>query len=146
MGTLIFIFSLCLFLNLNGCASVKEAARGFAGVSTKALEETRKDAVQKTVDFPLDECFRRAEEILAETGSYVYAKDEKKKMLAVYVSAEDTTAVGVFFKEIHPGRTLIEVSSLSTYGKETIAKTIIAGLEHKGEKDEGKAAGDKPAD
>jgi hypothetical protein len=49
-------------------------------------------------------------------------------MLALYVSEEDTTPVGVFLTERGKFRTLVEVSSPSTYGKEKIAQTIFDSL------------------
>ena len=56
---------LCLMLGiLSGCASLKEAARGVAGVSTKVLEEGRKDAIAETVQLGYEACFAKTLEVL----------------------------------------------------------------------------------
>ena len=45
-----FLITTCCLLAtvLLGCATIKEAAKGFAGVSTRILEEGRKDAAKKS--------------------------------------------------------------------------------------------------
>ncbi len=68
-------------------------------------------------------------ELLARIGAYIYTQDQKKNLIAIYVSEQDTTSVGIFFKQIDTQRTQIEVSSPSTYAKELIAKQLFSGLE-----------------
>jgi hypothetical protein len=72
---------------LYGCATVKEAAKGFAGVSTKVLEEGRKDGLRESFPMGYSDCYARVKDILEEkfedeigkrlTGtevqSYIYA-------------------------------------------------------------------------
>jgi len=128
----VLFFGLCFFV-LFGCAAVKESAKGFAGISTKALEEHRKDAIGKQFNFDKDTCYKKTLEALGKIGAYVYAKDLNKYMIAIYVSETDTTAVGLFFKEVGVNSTQIEVSSVSTYGKEWIAKKVFSALEGKPE-------------
>ena len=111
----------------SGCAQLKEMGRGMAGLSIKALEEKRTGALKKIFECGYDECFNNTEKILIDGGSYVYCK--KKDMIAVYVSDEDTTPVGVFFTALDRKQVQIEVSSLSTYAKELIAKRVFLGLE-----------------
>jgi hypothetical protein len=119
----------CLVLVIfPGCASIKETAKGIAAISTKALEDNRKDAVKKTFNYDYKTSYNKVKDILTETGSYIYAQNPKKHLIAIYVSATDTTAAGIFFKEIDAAHTQIEVSSLSTYAKELIAKRISSAL------------------
>ncbi|MCX5706852.1 MAG: hypothetical protein NTW13_04240 [Candidatus Omnitrophica bacterium] len=140
------LFSLIFILFiLTGCLGVQEVARGVAGVSTKVLEDTRKDAIRKQFNFDLVTTHNKVRRILRDNGAYIYADDLGKDLIAVYVSEADTTPVGIFFKEINPQNTLIEVSSPSTFGKEFIAGLISDGLEgklkpkiKKGESDEKK--------
>jgi len=113
---------------ISGCASLKETAKGMAGVSTKILEDGRKEAISKTFNYDYNTCYNKVELILKQTGSYMYAQDRKKSMIAVYVSEQDTTPVGIFFKEIDANNIQIEVSSPSTYAKETIAKSLFSAL------------------
>lgn len=125
---------------LFGCATVKEAAKGFAGVSTQVLEEKRKEAIKETFAVDYDRCYAQVKDILKEkikvkeneteieSSSYIYAEDTEKKMLAVYLSETDTTPVGIFFTPEGKGSTMIEISSPSTYAKESIAKRISAAI------------------
>jgi len=132
---------------LLGCAAIKEMGRGFAGVSTQVLEEKRKDTLKKSFDLGYNDCYAKVKDILSQKGkeSYIYAQDPKKKMIAIYVSAQDTTPVGIFFTplEVAPraagpltgfteetgGSTLIEISSPSIYAKEEIANRIFTGID-----------------
>jgi len=119
---------LFLAILLSGCIGPKEACKGFLGISTKVLEDGRKDAIKKEFNLDLITCHNKVRLILKDTGSYIYADDLSKDMIAVYVSVEDTTPVGLFLTEVNKGVTLIEVSSPSTYGKELISKTVFEAL------------------
>ncbi|MFA5063349.1 MAG: hypothetical protein WC578_04710 [Candidatus Omnitrophota bacterium] len=124
-----FVICVLSFVILaSGCVSPREACKGFLGVSTKVLEDTRSGAIKKEFNFDLITCHNKIRLILKETGSYIYCDDLDKDMIAVYVSEEDTTPVGIFLTELNKRSTLIEISSPSTYGKETIAKTIFESL------------------
>ena len=125
--SVILIFSFMLLLS--GCATIKEDAKKILGVSTKALEEGRKEAIKKQFNYDYNTCYNKIKAILKENGSYIYAQGLKKHMLAVYVSEQDTTPVGLFFKEIGTANTQIEVSSPSTYAKELISTKVFSELE-----------------
>ncbi|MBU1726481.1 MAG: hypothetical protein KJ880_02485 [Candidatus Omnitrophica bacterium] len=109
---------------LSGCASLKEKARGFAGVSTKILEEGRPNAIKEQVNLDFFTCFNKVKELLIKNGSYVYKEDVANKLIAVYLSDTDTTPVGVFFTEAGANITQMEVSSPSSYAKGVIAKVL----------------------
>ncbi|MDD5505216.1 MAG: hypothetical protein PHR73_00435 [Candidatus Omnitrophica bacterium] len=127
---------------LSGCATVKEAARGFAGVSTRVLEEKRKDAIRESFALDYDNCYTKVKDILKEKvaikkieeessgggSAYIYAEDAAKKMLAIYLSETDTTPVGIFFIPGGEGITMVEVSSPSIYAKEHIANRLFTGI------------------
>ncbi|MDD5505823.1 MAG: hypothetical protein PHR73_03615 [Candidatus Omnitrophica bacterium] len=123
-GYRLFSFLFVLTLILSGCASVAETAKGFAGISTKVLEEGRSQAVRNEYAVGYSVCRAKVKEVLKDTGSYIYADKPEKSMIAVYVTREDTTPAGIFFKELDKEKTLVEVSSPSTYAKELIAKRI----------------------
>ena len=126
---------------LLGCATVKEVGKGFIGVSTEVLESKRKDSLKKSFALDYNSCYKGVKELLkgeeiqkdkeiqVESGSYIYAEDANKKMIALYLSQTDTTVVGIFFTEETKSKTLIEVSSPSAYAKELIAKKIFTGLD-----------------
>lgn len=111
-------------IGLWGCAAIIEGVKGIAGVSTRSLEKGRKDAVIKSFNYDYFTCYTKTWDILKQIGAHVYAQDIKKHMIAIYVSQEDTTPVGIFFKEIDASHTQVEVSSPSTYAKELIAGKI----------------------
>ncbi|TRZ96278.1 hypothetical protein D4R78_01355 [bacterium] len=121
-------FSFWLSVSLAGCVTLKEAAKGVLGVSTKALEDNRKDAIKKTFNYDYNTCYSRAKEILKENKAYIYCEDPRRNLLAIYVSEKDTTAVGLFFKAIDQAHTQIEVSSGSTYAKELISDKLFKAL------------------
>ena len=116
---------------LSGCATVKEAGKGFIGVSTQVLEEKRKDALKKSFAVDYNRCYLKVKDILSQKDkeSYIYAQGYKEKLIAVYLSSADTTPVGIFFTEEQGGSTLIEISSPSIYAKEEIANRIFTGIE-----------------
>ena len=123
-------FTICfLLLSFLGCAQVKEDVKGFLGISTKALEEGRKDALVQTFQCDYDSCYEKTRRILKERLSvYIYKEDKKNKLIAMYLSATDTTPVGIFFKEIDKENTQVEVSSPSTFAKEKIATEVFSRL------------------
>ena len=123
------IFVLFIGISVLGCASLKEKTRCVAGVSTKELEEGRKDALRKTFTYDYPSCFSKTKGILQDIGAYIYAKDINKNMIAIYLSEQDTTPVGIFFKEIDSVSTEVEISSPSTYAKEMIAQKLFTALE-----------------
>ncbi len=124
--------TICCLLStlLLGCATVKEAAKGFVGVSTRVLEEKRKEALKESFVIGYDSCYAKVKDILKEKDkeSPIYAEDVQKKMIGVYFSETDTTPVGIFFTEEEKGRTMVEISSPSTYAKEYIANRIFTGI------------------
>ena len=123
----ILIFAICI-LNFIGCARLKETAKGIAGISTKVLEDNRRYALTKTFNYDYFTCYTKVIDALKRIDAYIYVKDIKKHMIAIYVSGADTTPVGLFFKEIDKSNTQVEVSSPSTYAKELIAEKVFKSL------------------
>ena len=122
------ILTFCIF-NSIGCTTIEETAKGVAGLSTQALEQGRKDAITKTFDYDYFTCYAKTWDTLKRIKAYPYAHGIKRHMIAIYISEEDTTPVGLFFKEIDAAHTQIEVSSQSLYAKELISKRVFLGLE-----------------
>jgi hypothetical protein len=142
----IFFLILCLIIGIcAGCASFKEKFRGFMGVSTKVLEESRQDAITRAFNFDYNTCYDKVKAALKQTESYIYSEDKAKHMIAVYVSASDTTPVGLFFRDVDANNTEIQVSSPSTNAKEFVSKNVFSVLDgtyksklEKGKPDENK--------
>ena len=122
------LFTFC-FIYLYGCSSLKEDVRGFTGVSTKILEDDRENGMKITFKHDYNSCYRKIMDVLVLNKCYVYANDPRKDMIAIYVSEEDTTPVGIFLKTIDGNTTLIEITSPSTYTKETISKVVFSAFD-----------------
>jgi len=119
----------CLLLtSLFGCSTLTEVGKNILGVSTRALEEGRKDAIKQTFAYNLSACYDKLKKALVLRGCYIYALDPGK-MIAIYVSETDTTPVGIFFKKVDDNNTRVEVSSPSPWAKEFIARRAASILQ-----------------
>ena len=127
MGKLSLILVFCIF-SLTGCASLKEDFRKFLGVSTRPVEAARPLAIKETFKCDYITCYNQTLEALKDIHAYIYRKDKKNNLIAVYVSEEDTTPVGIFFKEIDANNTQIEVASPSSPAKEHVAARLFSKL------------------
>ncbi|MFA5275289.1 MAG: hypothetical protein WC417_00110 [Candidatus Omnitrophota bacterium] len=130
IAVLLLLFAFC-FSCLCGCAAFKENVRGLAGISTKVLEDKRNDALKVTLKHDYSSCYKRIMNVLSLNECYVYDTDPRKDLIALYISEEDTTPVGIFLTEIDKNTTLIEVSSPSIYAKETITKIVFTAFDKK---------------
>lgn len=128
--TVVFLIA-CIAAGLAGCAPVKECVCGFAGVSTRILEDTRAEALSMTIKFDYDTAVSKVKEALRLMEAYIYAQDQQKGLIAIYVTEQDTTPVGLFFTAVDENNTRIEVSSPSSSAKELIAREVFAFLEGK---------------
>ena len=113
-------------IGLSGCATVKEAAKGFLAISTKEIEETRDQAITKIVDYDYTSCYQKVEARLNQIESYIYA--QRDDFIAVYISKTDTTPAGIFFKQIDKQKTQVEIASPATDTKEYLAEKIFSAL------------------
>ena len=124
---LIICVCLCSVLAIS-CATIKETAKGAAGISTKVLEDGRVNAIAKNFNFDYFTGYTKSLDALKEMGAYIYKQSLKEHMIAVYVSKRDTTPVGIFFKEISANNTLVEVSSPSLTAKALISARLFKSL------------------
>ena len=97
-----------------GCAAVKEDTKGFLGVSTKILEQGRPHATTKVFAMSHATCYARTKSALSAMHAYIYSQDKQETLIAVYATAQDTTPVGIFFKNIDAANTQVEVISPSS--------------------------------
>ncbi len=120
----------CIALSAaSGCALRNDTIREIAGISVFELEGLRKNAEVKIFGEDYFTCFTKTLDILKKLDMYIYRQDIKKYLIAVYMSKEDSTAVGLFFKEVNKDETKIEITSPSSYAKEFVAKRIFTILE-----------------
>lgn len=123
-----FLFaSLAGLLILAGCANIKEMTRGALGISTNEIDLARPKAIKRVFACDYNTAYNNTLKALEKLNSYVYAK--KSDLIAIYISQEDTTVVGIFFKEIDPANTQLEISSPSTYGRDLMAKKLFPEVE-----------------
>jgi hypothetical protein len=126
-------------LLLGGCATLGEWGKGFLGISTKVLEDKRAEAIKKSFNYDYASCYGKVKEALKEIGAYIYAEDKQQQLIAIYVSEEDTTPVGLFLTQ-EGQLTRVEVSSPSKSAKELIARRVFRRLEGINEPEEEAAA------
>lgn len=117
------------FLSVSGCATVKEGAKQVIGISTKELENSRKDAIVRDMRYDYFSAYTKTLDILKGLNFYIYEQNIKKHMIAIYISQADTTPVGMFFKELDADKTRIEFASPSTYAKEYVAAKVSSAFE-----------------
>lgn len=118
------ILFLCIFL-FAGCASFTEGIKEFAGISTKALEEGKGEAIKlQPINCDYATTYHKIRSLLKKNGSCIYAQDAKKGMIAVYVSSKNTTPVGIFLVKINDIATQIEITSPSPFAKKLIADQV----------------------
>lgn len=121
--------AVCGLLFLGGCAGLKEGLRGFAGISTKVLEDSRPQASSMVYAGDFAACYQTVKRGLKRIEAYIYAEDTQKHLIALYVSESDTTPVGIFLAEQGPQQTKVEVSSPSTSAREYIAAKLFPLLD-----------------
>jgi hypothetical protein len=126
----ILIIGFCV-LALSGCSTLNEWSKGVLGVSTQVLEDGKKNAIRKDFNSDYDTCYKRVMDSLGKIHAYIYANRPDKNLIAIYVTEEDTTPVGIFLEPVDKDNTTIAISSPSTYARETIAKKIFLGMEGK---------------
>lgn len=108
----------CLLMVIWGCATIREAGKGFLGISTKILEDKRPQAKVLILNYEYLNAYHKVLDKLRENDSFIYKKTSG--LVAFYVSEQDTTPVGIFFTELEKQKTKLEISSPSSMAKENI--------------------------
>jgi len=124
------IFLLFLSIGfLTGCSGLKEATKGFLGVSTKELENGRKDSLKKDFSGSFEYVHKKIKDALRANNAYIYKDAKSLDFIALYISEKDTTPAGIFLTKIEENKIRVEVSSPSTYAKELIYKIVLNALQ-----------------
>ena len=118
---------LVMAILINGCATPREMGRVILGISTKDIEDSRKDAVAKVFNEDLKTCYARMEDILKKIPR-VSIYDKNDHMIAVYYIHPNDTPIGLFFTQLDPAQTKVEVSSPSSTARDDIAKIVFADV------------------
>lgn len=122
LGIILAVF--CL-----GCVGPKEAVKAVMGVSTKVLEDKRSEGLAKIFDADIKDSYLKIYETLKTIKAYIYFEDKTKNFIAIYVTQEDTTPVGIFLSDKGNVKTEVLISSPSRMAKEIIAKKIFTAFE-----------------
>lgn len=129
---LVAILILLTTVSLSGCATLTDAWKRFLGISTAGLERERKEAITRVFDYDYQTTFKNTEEAIRTIGhTSIYDSNIKGHIIAFYYVDINTNTVGVFFKEIDPGHTQVEVVAGSKDVKQFIADKIFSHLESK---------------
>ena len=135
------LFGIFIVIHLTGCATISEPVKSLLGVSTKALEEAKVDAVGARYDCTYSECFdavlslgkdQAVDTSIKKKYYEVFQKNYKKGFIVVMgiPGQVDTTEVGVFLSEDTADKSInIQVSSLSTSAKHKAATAIFNELD-----------------
>nr|CAX68906.1 hypothetical protein JG1_0200 [uncultured bacterium] len=123
---------LAFVLVLNGCSTLLNTPKSLIGISTKHLEDARANSLYQSYSCSFDQCYQTVLEIGKEQKYTAYLKKPGEGLI-VFMNipgAVDTTEVGVFLTAISSG-VKIEVSSLSSPAKRTVAQAVFSGLSDK---------------
>ena len=116
-------------LFIAGCSTVNEGLRGFLGISTKILEDGKKDAITASFDYDYPTCYAMTEVFLKKMVKVeIYDASPGKRMIAFYYAEVNTTPVGAFFEEVDKTRTRVLISSPSANARSFMAKKIFSAL------------------
>jgi uncharacterized protein YceK len=113
---------------LSGCSSLRNLPDYIAGTYVRQPEEGTAGRYIKIIDLPYSACFDKAEGALKEMGASIRYKNRKKHTILawyfdkIYDNCIDTTKVGVYFKEISPEKTQVDVAC-GNYGLAEFAAT-----------------------
>jgi hypothetical protein len=118
------------FFLLEGCASLHEAGKKVWGSSIKHLERSRKDGKAETFALSRDACFSGVEKVIKDMDAQVYLKGKEKEYLTAmkFKGHVDTTEVGVFFAGETPGKTRVEIASMSPRLVDQVSEKIFEAL------------------
>ncbi len=127
IGCMLFI------IFLNGCALSLENSRVVMGISEKALYGARANAKTQIVELDYQACYKKVIRILKKMKAYIYLHSlEKQRIVAMnFKDTNNTTQVGIFFSQVTPNSTKVEISCLSHYVLENVSEKLFSALKDK---------------
>ncbi len=123
----IVIIALFTALAVSGCCTTpREMLKIAIGNSTRSIEQARPNSLTKVVGYDYGTCYVKTETLIKKIPNLsIYAKNED--MIALYYTEVNVTPVGVFFTEMDPNHTRVEIASESPDAREYVAKSVFAG-------------------
>jgi len=131
MRFILIVAAVCLCSSCAVWDGTVEVGKTLWGSSTRVLEQERDKAITKTYDKPYWDCVRKSLAVVSKKHWVIFKKDEVKGYMIVMgvQGAVNTTEIGIFFDELSDNQTRIELSSLSTNAKRTVARNLFHGLD-----------------
>lgn len=129
----ILIQSVVIVFILSGCAKYIEASRQIMGTSVKPLYESRAKGESLVLSYDYQTCYKKVMAVLKKMKAYIYLHSlEKRRIVAMnFKGFNNTTQVGIFFTEVTPGSTKIEISCLSQSVLKGVSKELFSALSDK---------------
>ena len=114
-----------LYMSAPARATPAEVFKGFFAVSTRELEELKKDAMVKVFEYDYKTCYDKTLALVKKMpDTTIYA--EKKDLIAVYCTCLNSTPVGIFFEEVDSTHTRVLLSSASSRAKDWVAANVFS--------------------
>ncbi|MBN1354146.1 MAG: hypothetical protein JW994_05730 [Candidatus Omnitrophica bacterium] len=117
---LLFLIKPCLliafFVFLSGCCRLEHLVDYVEGIYVNQPAEGTGGRYIRVFDSPRDVCYDKVLDILKEIKVQVRHKSTKEKSILawyfnnIYGNCIDTTKVSIFFKELTPGKTQVDVA------------------------------------
>ncbi|MDP2939056.1 MAG: hypothetical protein Q8O13_03095 [Candidatus Omnitrophota bacterium] len=128
----LLVTSLILTL-ICGCVRIKEASRIILGTSVSSLEKARINGKTQTFNYDYEKCYKKVLLILRQMNVYIYLHSLKERRIVAmnFEGANKTTEVGIFFEEITPSSTKVEISCLAPSVLENVSEKIFIALKGK---------------
>lgn len=123
----------CFGLILGSCARISETSKVILGTSDRALYAAREKGKTETFAYDYKTCYSSVIVVLKELQADIFLHSEKKQRIVAmeFEGFNNTTAAGIFFTQITPSSTKIEVSSLSPKLLEYVSAKIFSALKEK---------------
>ena len=112
------------FVLAQGCASFSGRVNGFLGKSVREIESSRIKSVKLVIPGDYDTVYAGVLSELKKEGRYIYRQDRNGRLIAFYMSNENTTVAGVFFKETAEGKIELEIASPSSDARNLLAESL----------------------
>lgn len=117
----------------NGCATSIETSRKIMGTSIEALDEARAEGKSQTVELDYPACYQKVITILKKMKAHIFLHSQKRKRIVAmnFRDLNNTTEVGIFFTQVTPNSTKVEISCLSHSVLENVSDKIFSALKDK---------------
>ena len=121
------VIGLSMFLSAGISYSLtpSDVFKHFFAVSTRELEDLKKDAFSKIFEYDYKTCYKKTLDLIEKMPeTQIYARD--KGMIAVYCVSLNGTPAGIFFEEVDASHTKVLISSASSRAKDWVSSNVFS--------------------